>query len=74
MLGIALGAERLFILTDVDALYRKFGTSEATPIKSISVPQLKMLIDEHELPAGSMGSKLSAVVSFLEGISTEHTN
>ena len=67
LLGIELGAERFLILTDVDAVYRNFGTPDASPIDKISLDEIKALVAEGRFPEGSMGSKLRSVIRFLEG-------
>lgn len=58
--ALDLGADRLLILTDVPALMRDFGTSDARAIDHISVDQLSEL----HLPAGSMGPKATACARF----------
>jgi carbamate kinase len=65
LLGGALQAERLIILTDVDAVYRDFGTPDQAPIRHASVSEVKTWIASGAFPPGSMGSKLEAVVNFL---------
>lgn len=65
LLGGALQAERLIILTDVDAVYRDFGTPQQAPIRTARVSQIKAWLEEGSFPRGSMGSKLEAVVDFL---------
>ena len=67
ILASELGAERLIILTDVDAVYRDFGTPKAARIGKASIQEIKALIAEDRFPQGSMGSKLKAAVTFLEG-------
>ena len=62
LLGAALGAELLVVLTDVDAVQRSFGTSQAEPIRRLSAAEAESLAQE--LPAGSMGPKLEAAASF----------
>jgi len=67
LLGIGLGAERFLILTDIDAVYRDFGTPEASPIDKMSLVEIKTLVANGHFPEGSMGSKLRSVIKFLEG-------
>ncbi|MDH3216758.1 MAG: carbamate kinase [Candidatus Krumholzibacteria bacterium] len=67
LLAVDLGADRLIILTDVRAVYRDYGTPQATAITKISLGDVRTLIDEGFFPPGSMGSKLAAAVDFLEG-------
>lgn len=60
-----LHAERLIILTDIDAVYKGFGTPHAEPLRDISLEEIELLLQAGEFPAGSMGSKIQAVVDFL---------
>ena len=50
------------LLTDVDAIYRDFGTQSAKAITSLTIEQARAL----DLPAGSMGPKLTAAADFAE--------
>jgi carbamate kinase len=63
LLAVALGAERLVILTDVPALLRGFGTAGEEPIRALSSAEAERLLPE--LPAGSMGPKVEASVAFV---------
>ncbi len=63
LLARQLGADALLLLTDVDAIYRDFGTDTATPIHKLTVAEAESLA----LPAGSMGPKLAAASRFAEG-------
>jgi carbamate kinase len=67
LLGNVLGAERLIILTDTEAVFRDFGTPQAAPIRRASLAEVRTQIEEGRFPEGSMGPKLGAVVTFLEG-------
>jgi carbamate kinase len=62
LLGMALGAERLVILTDVPALLRGFGTDDEQPIPSLTAAEAEQLVPE--LPPGSMGPKVEASIDF----------
>ena len=61
MLAIAVGAERLLILTDVSAVMRDFGTPRAAPITDLDLDDLG---DVH-FPAGSMAPKIEACRRFV---------
>ncbi|MDX6513663.1 MAG: carbamate kinase [Gaiellaceae bacterium] len=63
LLAIALGAQRLVILTDVEAVERGFGTADAEAIRELSPEDAEALATE--LDAGSMGPKLEAVARFV---------
>jgi carbamate kinase len=62
LLAVALGAERLVILTDVPALLRGFGTVDEQPISSLTAVEAEQLVSE--LPTGSMGPKVEASIYF----------
>ncbi|KJS65014.1 MAG: carbamate kinase [Pseudomonas sp. BICA1-14] len=62
LLAQQLQADALLLLTDVDAIYRDFGTDSAAAIRSLSVEEGRAL----DLPAGSMGPKLAAAADFAE--------
>lgn len=62
LLARQLGADALLLLTDVDAIYRDFGTDTAEPIHKLTIAEAEQL----DLPAGSMGPKLAAAGNFAE--------
>jgi carbamate kinase len=62
LLAVALGAERLVILTDVSGLLRGFGTADEQPIPSLTTVEAEQLVGE--LPTGSMGPKVEASIDF----------
>jgi len=62
LLASQLGADALLLLTDVDAIYRDFGTDIATPIPELTLNEARKL----DLPAGSMRPKMAAAGSFAE--------
>ena len=62
LLASQLGADAMLLLTDVDAVYRDFGTDHSTPLAELTVAQARAL----EMPAGSMGPKLQAACDFAE--------
>jgi carbamate kinase len=61
LLAIALDADRLLILTDVDAVKSSYGTSEEASVASLTVAQASL----HNFPAGSMGPKVAAALRFV---------
>jgi len=61
-----LHAERLIILTDVDAVYRSYGEPDEEPLRNASLHEIEALLQAGEFPAGSMGSKIQAAVDFLQ--------
>jgi carbamate kinase len=62
LLAIALGAERLVILTDVDAVSRGWGTSGQEEVRELDAATAEALLPE--LASGSMAPKLEASVAF----------
>ncbi len=67
LLAGAASAELFINLTEVDMLYRGFGSPDAKPIKEISVAEAAGLLIDGEFPPGSMGPKIEAAIAFIEG-------
>jgi carbamate kinase len=62
LLAIALGAERLVILTDVDAVYAGWGTDAREELPELDAEAARALLPE--LAAGSIGPKVEASLAF----------
>jgi carbamate kinase len=62
LLAIALDAERLVILTDVDAVYRGWDTDEREELRELDPQTASELLPE--LAAGSIGPKVEASLAF----------
>jgi carbamate kinase len=62
LLAVALGAERLVIVTDVDAVSRAWGTSAQEEVRLLDVDAADALLPD--LASGSMGPKLEAAAAF----------
>jgi carbamate kinase len=62
LLAIALGAERLVILTDVDAVYAGWGTDGEEELRELDAESAGTLLPE--LAAGSIGPKVEAARAF----------
>jgi carbamate kinase len=62
LLARELAADVLLLLTDVDGVYRDWGTPRQHRISVATVDELRAL----ELPAGSMGPKVEAICRFVE--------
>lgn len=62
LLAAELGADAFLVLTDVEGVYRDFGSPEAALIRDIGVDELRAT----SFPAGSMGPKIDAVCRFVE--------
>ncbi len=65
ILGSRLGADTLLILTNVDAVYRGWGTPRAEPLSRLSVDAAEELLEGAELGMGSMRPKVEAAVAFV---------
>jgi carbamate kinase len=63
LLAVGLGAERLVILTQVPAVYRRFGTDEQEPVHELRPGHDDEIVPE--LPAGSMRPKVEAAFAFV---------
>jgi carbamate kinase len=68
LLAEQLGAERLVLLTDVDAVIDGWGTPEARPIGATTAAALtaRTASPASAFAAGSMGPKVAAACSFVE--------
>jgi carbamate kinase len=69
LLAIALGAERLVILTDVDAVYRGWGTNAQEELRELDVASAEALLPE--LAAGSIGPKVDASLAFVRATGSD---
>jgi len=65
LLARQLGAERLIIITNVDAAYTDFGKPTASRLATATLAQARELFRQGQFPAGSMGSKIQAAIEFL---------
>jgi carbamate kinase len=66
LLAVALEAQSLVIITEVDAVYRGFRGPDPEPISRLHLNEARQLINSGELPPGSMGPKVEAALSFVE--------
>jgi carbamate kinase len=71
VLATVLGADRLIVVTDIDAVYQDFGTDQAKPIRRMSLDDAAEMLRSGKLPVGSMGSKIEAAVNFIEATGKE---
>jgi carbamate kinase len=67
VLGCEIGASTLLILTDIDAVYRDFGTEHATPLRRLSLKEAEAMLATDELGRGSMRPKVEAAIRFVRG-------
>ena len=69
LLAIALQADRLLILTDVDAVYRGWGSASPDELRELTVAEAERLLPE--LAAGSIGPKVEASLRFARATGRE---
>ena len=62
-----LGFKDIMILTAVSNVAINFGKPEQKELKQITVSEAKRYLEEGQFPAGSMGPKIEAAISFIEG-------
>jgi carbamate kinase len=62
LLAEELGADVYVMATDVDAVYRDFGTPDQVAVKRATPDEIR----DMDLPAGSMGPKVEAAIAFAE--------
>ena len=61
-----IDADRLLILTDVERVAINFGKQDQEWLDEVSLEQIKIYYNDGHFPAGSMGPKIEAAISFLE--------
>jgi len=64
LLGEALGAQLLIVLTGVPCAYCNFGTPNQTPIGRIDVAEAHRLLEEGHFAPGSMRPKIGSAIQF----------
>lgn len=62
-----LRADTLLILTDVEAVCRRWGTANPEPLLTLAVGEAEELLRGSDLGAGSMRPKMEAAVRFVRG-------
>jgi carbamate kinase len=65
VLASDIGAETFVILTNVDHVYINFHTSSQKKLTEITLSEAKRYLNEDQFPAGSMGPKIEAAITFL---------
>lgn len=61
-----VNADILMILTDVDAVYLRYGNEDSEKLQELTVQQAKLYLAQGEFPPGSMGPKVQAAIRFVE--------
>jgi carbamate kinase len=67
LLAGLIGADVLVIVTQVDRVYAGFGTADQQPLAVLEAERARAMLDAGEFPAGSMGPKIEAALTFLAG-------
>ena len=65
-LGRIIHAEELWIITDVEYVYRNYGRFDQLPIQELKSSEAKKLYDNGEFQKGSIGPKIKAAMHFLK--------
>ena len=65
-LGRIIRAEELWIITDVDNVYRNYGTDTQESIRSMTRQEAEELYESGEFQQGSIGPKIKAAMHFLK--------
>ena len=65
-MGRIIRAQELWIISDIDYLYRNFGAENASPIKEIDTKELKSLYNRNVFQEGTIKPKIKAALHFLK--------
>ena len=65
-MGRIIRAQELWIISDIDYLYRNFGEENSTPIKQISTKELRKLYEKNIFQEGTIKPKIKAALHFLK--------
>lgn len=63
-----LKADQLIILTNVDCVYKNFGTDSQEPIRSMTSSEAKAFLGEGQFEEGTMLPKIEAAIAYLEAV------
>jgi len=66
LLGIQIGAETLYIFTNVDQVALNYGQADEHNLAEVSLSEIKTYMDDGHFPPGNMGPKIEASIYFLE--------
>jgi len=61
-----INAQTFLLLTNIDYVYMNYNTPLQEKLEEITVSQARKYLAEGQFPAGSMGPKIEAAISFLE--------
>ncbi len=62
-----LGAQLYVMLTEVPEVYHHFNRPDQKPLRMVTAKVARRYLEDGEFPPGSMGPKIEAAISFLEG-------
>jgi carbamate kinase len=65
LLGVRVGAKRLFLTTGTDAIYRDFARPNQARIEELSISEARAMQADDQFPPGSMGPKVEAAIRFV---------
>jgi carbamate kinase len=65
LLGGLVKADTLVIITQIDKVFLHYGQPDAEPLDVLPADRARALLDAGEFPAGSMGPKIEAALTFL---------
>lgn len=65
-MGRIIRAQELWIISDIDYLYRNFGKEDASPIKQINSKELNALYKKNTFQEGTIKPKIKAALHFLK--------
>ncbi|MBI9072688.1 MAG: carbamate kinase [Melioribacteraceae bacterium] len=71
LLARQIGADQLFIITDVPKAYINFNKPNQKALDTITVEEAKKYVAEGQFAAGSMGPKINAAINFVENGGSE---
>lgn len=66
VLATDIGADEFLLLTDVEAVYRNFGTEDQERLDELTTEQAAELLETGEFGEGSMAPKVEAAIDFVE--------
>jgi carbamate kinase len=67
LLGAAIGARSLVLVTGVDAVMLDYGTPRQRTLTTVGADEMQHHLDDGHFPEGSMGPKVRAALQFLDG-------
>lgn len=66
LLAREIGADLFVIATDVSGAAINWGKPDQQQLRKVSLEEMQRYVDEGQFPAGSMGPKVNALMSFVE--------